>query len=343
MYLSYYPIGTAGHRAMSQMPQSQFAAYGQFQYAPQGPFPGSANQPPPYLHPHVYPAPYAAPDQAFAPQEPVSGGISAVLEYDPQTMAAFMSWCLFGMLNQTRTPTKDFEDSVVLVLHATRLPRSTILVALEYINQRYARTPAKPLADLAVFLVVTIALVLANKFNDDNTFTNRSWSGATSLKIELLNAEEAAWLRAVNWKLSVVNYQANIHTLEECWKTWLQNAAGLPAPTAASSQYYPLPTLSADGFRPYSSIPSSPLYGTLGAASYGTPNYGYQTPSYTSPVKYAPDWGMLLYQYGSRGNPYAHLAPHSIWAPSAGYPALEPSAESAYYRYPNTFYNCLAC
>lgn len=290
MYLTYHPlahpaahpaghasIGAGGHRA------SALASYGNYCYGPM-----AANLAPPYHKMAVFgrAAPAAPPVPAPAPEH-VNGGISAVLEYDPHNMAAFLSWCAFGMLGQTRNPSKEFEGVVVLILHATRLPKSTIIIALEYVNQRYSGAALGALAERELFLKLVVALVLANKFNDDNTFTNRLWAGATGLQMDIINREERQWLEAVKWQLNVAKYQPNIHTLEECWRTWMEKfASSSPVP----EYYAPV------------AVPSSPAY---------------ELPVESSPIDFSYDYG----QYYGRG--YGSYAP-SIWAYPQQYAAPPP-------------------
>lgn len=307
MYLSYYPIGTAGHRALlllSYLPYQNQNYYGK------------------------YPPAFAAPAAPYQPAaaEP-SGGINAVLEYEPQNMAAFLGWCLFGMLSQNRSPTTEFENVLVSILHATRLPKLTIVIALEYLNQRYSSTQPGPLAELEVFMRVVISLILANKFNDDNTFTNRLWCGATGLNIEAINREEAAWLKEVNWQLNVVNFQSNIRTLEECWATWLEKYSASLKPVAS---VYLSPAMSSDGFY-YSSIPSSPVYDLASSV---------HSPVSSSPIKISQDG-----QWAAPAVPYGRyvLPQQSIWAYTPQqYPYMAPEMPN-YYGYANPYYGMASC
>lgn len=258
-----------------------------------------------------------------APAE-VSGGISAVLEYEPQTMASFFSWCAFGMLKQGRNASVDFEQAILSILNATRLPKSTIIIALEYINQRFCNLDVVLLSDNELFKHIVIALVLANKFNDDNTFTNRSWCGATGLQIEVVNREEAAWLKAVSWDLSVVGLRSNIECLEECWSTWLTRyfnttmypAAATPAYTAAYS-----PTF-ATSYSPYG----------LGQGSRSS------SPICETPFKYNYDWhnNQLDWGYGYTG---LHLQP-----PVRAHVPISASSHFGgdFYGYGSNYYNCMA-
>lgn len=337
MYLSFYPIGTSGHRASALVGFVPYTNYATPIYGHPGNYPlvsmPPAILPPQYMQPPpVYnPMNQAPPAQNSGASAAASGGISAVLEYDPPAMAAFMCWCSFGMLGQNRNPTKEFEASIVSILHATRLPKSTILIALEYINQRYANSAYQSLPELDIFVKMVVSLVLANKFNDDNTFTNKSWCGASGVKIDVLNALEREWLTAVNWNLSVVNFQDNIETLQECWTSWLQKQA--PSPYIYSP---PSGTVAADNYGTFSSVPSSPVYESASASSM----YGYSSPINASPAKFTQDWsapGMQNFHYA----PYPQL--QSIWAyPPTNYQSMPPRMDSAYSGLANPYYSCLA-
>lgn len=268
-----------------------------------------------------------------APTE-VSGGITAVMEYEPQTMASFLSWCAFGMLKQGRNPSVEFELAIVSILNATRLPKSTIIIALEYINQRFCNRDVVLLNDNELFNNIVIALVLANKFNDDNTFTNRSWCGATGLQIEVVNKEEAAWLKAVNWNLSVVGLRSNIECLEECWSTWLTRysntsmypALAVPTYTAAYS-----PTYTAS-FSPYT--PLSPLHESrLGQGSLSS-----SPVVCDSPVKYNYEWQNSQHDWGF-GYTGLYLQP-----PIRAHIPVSASSNfgGEFYAYGPNYYNCMA-
>lgn len=294
-------LGTAGHRISSAATTASAASSVQAR-ASSGAAAGSNVQPPYFLSnpsTNFPPSQYCQPEVQKQQQPPqdatVNGGISSVLDYELPTMSAFLSWCAFGMLKQTRNPTKEFESLLVSVLFATRLPKSTIIIALEYLNQRYSPKYFEHLNELEIFLKLVIALILANKFNDDNTFTNKSWFGATGLAVEILNLEERLWLEEVQWQLNVVNFESNIMTLEECWATWLskynQQTRLASSPISVNSLSPQMPTYS------YSPV-SSPLYSPsvdltyhnqIYAAAFQQSQYPiYQQPQQQQAQQYAP-------------------------------------------------------
>ncbi|KAK6464421.1 cyclin-like protein [Scheffersomyces coipomensis] len=291
------------------------------------------SSPPLMLKMQDVPAPAAVQVPAPVQDEQVNGGINSVLEYDLNTMAAFLSWCSFGMLKQDKNPTKDFESLIVSVLFATRLPKSTIIIALEYMNQRFSNvnnnnsnvsSSVGDLTEHQIFIQLIVSLILANKFNDDNTFTNKSWHGATGLKLELLNKEEKDWLDECKWSLNVVNFESNIVTLQECWITWLDKygdkhkikdlITSSPPPISQIQQvqvqhHQHFNSLSSKNS--FSSIPSSPIYSDH-------PNHYYypssSSPSITPPTKYS-DGNSLWFdqQQGVQPQPQQQINNQSIW------------------------------
>lgn len=345
---TYYPsIGSSGNRIKPLYGYGPFISYGYMPVASR-----------PYMHPYSHHPltgsnNYSYTSQAHAgdniyskvPEVPVapaeapgasevSGGITAVMEYESQSMAAFLSWCALGMLKQGRNPSIEFEQAIVSILNATRLPKLTILIALEYINQRFPNRETSLLNDNEVFTFIVIALVLANKFNDDNTFTNRSWCGATGLQIEVVNKEEALWLKAVNWNLNVVGFRSNLECLDECWLAWLRRFSG-------QGMFSPPVT------PPYSPSYSTSYYSSYSAYSPSSPSYEYgveqaslvSSPICESPSRFNYDWqvSQCNWGYGHNGAVYrAPLVPPHILLNTAS----QFSGDS--HGYVPTYYNCMA-
>lgn len=255
----------------------------QAQYQPAPPYPQQ-------FHPS---APAPVPQQQQQQQQPTVGGINSVLEYELKSMTTFLSWCAFGMLKQNRNPTSEFESLVHSVLFATRLPKSTIIIALEYMNQRFSSKELEEMPESDIFIKLIVSLILGNKFNDDNTFTNRSWCGATGLQINILNDEEKDWLKEIKWQLNVVNFESNIVTLEECWKTWLDKyntedvqsspiSHSIPSSPLTDYNYYSSPITSPkypDSIWSNGNVNYQPLPSHQNIWSF-TPNFQYNQPQY---------------------------------------------------------------
>lgn len=338
---TYYPaIGSSGNRMKPLYGYGPYSSYLQsypFTIATRGSSDGRLNKPENSSNTDV--------NSASVPRE-VSGGITAVMEYKPQNMADFLSWCALGILKQGRNASSEFKQAISSILQATRLPRATIVIGLEYINQRFGSFVASDvsvLTDNEVFLRIIVALVLANKFNDDNTFTNRSWSGATGLCVEILNKEEAAWLKAIGWNLNVVSLRANIDCLEQCWNTWMSQYSTSKLFNGVT--YTP-------AFVPYSPYPSVSAFPTPYLTSYSlgfTPSsplchYGLVQLSASSPLeicdsraKFSYDWQNSRFNWGYvYGNMFLRPPVH------ANVPVGRHSFGNDFYKHRPNYYKSMA-
>ena len=155
-------------------------------------------------------------------EEKPTGGVAAHLDYEMDYMVDFVAEMAQGMydLFETRlcfadidvsrsvkpsSPvTTDFRRYVSQILTSTRLPSSTILLALHYLGIRisilqnkgiYISTATPPNN------MLTTALMLASKFLDDNTFQNRSWAEVSRIPVAELNKLEREWLIDIAWNL----------------------------------------------------------------------------------------------------------------------------------------------
>ncbi|OAC98031.1 cyclin, partial [Mucor lusitanicus CBS 277.49] len=55
------------------------------------------------------------------------------------------------------------------------------------------------------YRLFTVALMLGNKFLDDNTFTNKTWSEVSGMKVTDLNIMELEFLEVLRFKLFIRN------------------------------------------------------------------------------------------------------------------------------------------
>ncbi|CCH44792.1 PHO85 cyclin CLG1 [Wickerhamomyces ciferrii] len=136
-------------------------------------------------------------------QEAVTGGVSSVLDYDLNIMSKFTTYLAFRLFGRSDTKNEKFASSIKSVLSATRLPLSSLILANYYLVQKYEvdSYSFQQNSDEKIYQIVILALVMSNKANDDNTFTNKSWSDATGLNVKLINFLEVQWLDLIDWKL----------------------------------------------------------------------------------------------------------------------------------------------
>ncbi|RCK60571.1 PHO85 cyclin CLG1 [Candida viswanathii] len=226
--------------------------------------------------------------------------IEAVMDYEQ--MSKFITWVAFRMLKQPHNPSINFEQLLNLLLYATRLTKTTVLVAIEYLNQRFSHLDVPLMDEGEVFTLLVVSMMLANKSQDDATFTARSWSQASGIRLDMLNEYERKWLEAVKWDLFINKFLENIQILEKCWYTYLQNgyssantaAATLTtsantSPTATTTASHtptavpPLATLTTGATAAAVAQQQQQIHHHHHQNSYNCNyNYGYNEPSYSS-------------------------------------------------------------
>src|SRR5271169_3007478 len=77
-----------------------------------------------------------------------------------------------------------------------------------------------------------MSFVLANKFLDDNTFTNTSWSEITEIPRSELNVSERDWLKKLGYSLHMNPTEPKgWNTWRKAWETWQFDATGKSSPS----------------------------------------------------------------------------------------------------------------
>src|ERR1043165_5192164 len=127
------------------------------------------------------------PSSIIAPPPPPGGnGHRRYAEYKPRD--AFKKFC------------KD-------VISATQVSNSVILLSLLYIHRMKINNPAIKGQNGSEYRTFTVALMLANKFLDDNTYTNKTWSEVTNIPVSEINTMEMEFLSSLDYELYVSEQQ----------------------------------------------------------------------------------------------------------------------------------------
>jgi hypothetical protein len=155
------------------------------------------------------------------------GGVCAVLDYEVEIMAEYVSEMAMRVVLPNTSVTVAFRKFVSQILTSTRLPSTTILLGLNYLTKRVNTlnsTGTFKTTEGQVWRMLTVSLLLGSKFLDDNTFQNRSWSEVSGIAVRELNTMENEWLMQSNWHLYVNldksgDYQAWLTN----WKDWQAN------------------------------------------------------------------------------------------------------------------------
>ncbi|KAI8144777.1 hypothetical protein BJV82DRAFT_606221 [Fennellomyces sp. T-0311] len=93
------------------------------------------------------------------------------------------------------------------LLDATRLSESVVLLALKFIAKLLQRHPRIHGAEGSEYRLFTVALMLGNKYLDDNTFTNTTWSHVSGMSKAELQTMEFEFLDVVDYRLCVNKYE----------------------------------------------------------------------------------------------------------------------------------------
>lgn len=109
-----------------------------------------------------------------------------------------------------------FKLYVQKVLKATQISCTCMLLALYYIQRLRTAYPSIHASIGSEVRLFTTALVLANKYLDDNTFTNKTWSDVSSIPVSELNIMEMEFLSALDYNIHIP------HTLYFMWTTQCQ-------------------------------------------------------------------------------------------------------------------------
>lgn len=138
-------------------------------------------------------------------QPQVNGGVASVLDYDLDVMSKFTTYLAFRLFDRKDTNNTQFINSLKTVLSSVRLPLSSLILSNYFLLERFEldsslfQSHSNNLEK--IYESVVISLILANKANDDNTFTNKSWSCATGLSIQIINKTEVEWLVMMGYHL----------------------------------------------------------------------------------------------------------------------------------------------
>lgn len=199
------------------------------------------------------------PQQQQPQSENVTGGVSATLDYDIEEMAEFVSNMALGIMRPNSTSMKSdrpsqnfleaFRKFTCQVLTATRMPKATVILALVYLSKRWAlgNIPSTTSNVHSSYKMLVVALLLANKFHDDNTFTNNSWHEATGVPVRDLSLIECDWLKAIQWSLHLNQTERKgWEKWNDCWEYWVNTRKPASRYPSVSQTRYPLSPAGSD-------------------------------------------------------------------------------------------------
>ncbi|KAI0033706.1 cyclin-domain-containing protein, partial [Vararia minispora EC-137] len=89
------------------------------------------------------------------------------------------------------------------LLQTTQLSQSVIVLSLHYVYRLKSRNGTTVPSPGSEFRVAVAGLMMANKFVDDNTYTNKTWSEVSGIELSEINKMEREFLAGINFELYV--------------------------------------------------------------------------------------------------------------------------------------------
>ncbi|QRV76827.1 cyclin [Ceratobasidium sp. AG-Ba] len=147
-----------------------------------------------------------------------------------QNMCNMVCYLWFGRRSSHRTPSPypesaaqfaprpEFVAFISDLLATTQVSQSVITLALHYIYTLKQANPSIRGRRGSEYRLAVTALMLANKFLDDNTYTNKTWSDVSRISLSEINQMEKEFLSGLNHNLYV-----DLATYE----SWVRMLSGL--------------------------------------------------------------------------------------------------------------------
>ncbi|KAK8241605.1 hypothetical protein HDK77DRAFT_260364 [Phyllosticta capitalensis] len=108
-------------------------------------------------------------------------------------------------------PTPGFRKWVATILSTTQVTQNVVLLALLFIYRLKTINPAVKGKPGSEYRLLTVALMLGNKFLDDNTYTNKTWADVSGISVQEVHIMEVEFLS---------NMKYNLFTSAEDWSKW---------------------------------------------------------------------------------------------------------------------------
>lgn len=149
-------------------------------------------------------------------------------------------------------PTTGFRKWVTTILSTTQVAQNVIILALLFVYRLKKLNPGVKGKPGSEYRLLTVALMLGNKFLDDNTYTNKTWAEVSGISVFEVHIMEVEFLS---------NMKYNLHTSAEEWEQWQTQLGRFSqyfdqasrTPVSALGFTLPSPPISNQASPPYSS------------------------------------------------------------------------------------------
>ncbi|KAF9071447.1 cyclin-domain-containing protein [Rhodocollybia butyracea] len=130
-------------------------------------------------------------------------------------------------LQLVATPT--FVSFMQKLLETTQVSQSVIVLSLHYIYRLKERNRSTPAQAGSEFRIAVAGLMMANKFLDDNTYTNKTWSEVSGIELTEINRMEREFLMGVD---------CNLYVDKPTYESWLNLLKGLVLAKERDSRHF---------------------------------------------------------------------------------------------------------
>ncbi|KAI9810306.1 MAG: hypothetical protein M1827_006356 [Pycnora praestabilis] len=183
-------------------------------------------------------------------------------------------------------PSSGFLKWVTTILSTTQVTQNVILLALMFIYRLKNLNPTVKGKPGSEFRLLTVALMLGNKFLDDNTYTNKTWAEVSGISVQEIHIMEVEFLS---------NMRYSLFTSDQEWQEWhvklgrfwnyFDKASRSPVEVAPRSLGPPTPALHMPPPLPSppASTHASPPYMTTYSPTNSSYPHPFAVPAYFAP------------------------------------------------------------
>lgn len=185
------------------------------------------------------------------------------------------------ILRPESLPSNAFKKWISTVLATTLLTENAVILALLFIYRLKKYNPSVKGRSGSEYRLFTVALMLGNKFLDDNTYTNSTWADVSGISVQEIHVMEVEFLSNMRYSLMVSKEQ---------WDEWHKKLRlfkyHIEAATRASVAPYSLPPMPSPPESTRASPPSKirhsqletsrrqwPIFGSLSMTPSLSPSY----------------------------------------------------------------------
>nr|KMM71660.1 hypothetical protein CPAG_07963 [Coccidioides posadasii RMSCC 3488] len=144
-------------------------------------------------------------------------------------------------LDPESMPSIGFRKWMTTILSTTQVSRNVVLLALLFVYRLKKFNPSVRGKRGSEFRLMTIALMMGNKFLDDNTYTNKTWAEVSGIAIQEIHVMEVEFLSNVRYNLFVTKEEwEKWHSKLRIFAQYFDRASRMPQDTLSQQPRTPI-------------------------------------------------------------------------------------------------------